>query len=231
MYAGLQTGKPVAVANKRRSAARLIDNADIRDDFEHGMNVPPRLTSVYTIGEISPEGVDGPRSCYYSHSVGYCGGNLFVRRPSRKRGRKQHGDTGDVIRYSNKFKRATAMFMAVWFFASAGLVHSLHHHSSVLCTGSESNSITALQCSSMPDSGPGTTRLADDGTPELDKHGSLGYCVACLLVNTCNAGAVEWTFEPQNHIADDLRFRGTESAYFSHDITRQPSRAPPVPIS
>ncbi len=71
MYAGLQTGEPVAVANKRRSAARLIDNADIRDDFEHGTNVPPRLTSVYTIGEISPEGVDGPRLCYYSHCVGY----------------------------------------------------------------------------------------------------------------------------------------------------------------
>ena len=44
MYTGLQTGEPVAVANKRRSAARLIDDVDIRNDFEHGTNVPLGLT-------------------------------------------------------------------------------------------------------------------------------------------------------------------------------------------
>ncbi len=133
-----------------------------------------------------------------------------------------------MIQYSDRFKRAAALFMAAWFFASAGLVHSLHRHALNSTAGGESLRTAAPHTCGGHDSSPRAKHFAAEQTSELDKRHSSAYCLACLLINTCNSGAVEWAFEPHYLNSDGLMPRGSETVCLTSHVSLRPSRAPPV---
>jgi len=117
-----------------------------------------------------------------------------------------------MIKHIHKHRRPTALIAVVWFMAMMSLVHCLHSHAGA-----------AARVCSAPDAGQVYSFESDP----CDTTAS-GYCLACLLVNTCTAGAVDWSADPSDAAADDFLALAPEQAYFSPKIALRPSRAPPI---